>query len=310
MRSTSSVDEEIKLNDAGSYDPLAETFDRFTTFCSTPLAACALDLAGVERSRRLLDVGTGTGLVALEAARRMGPEGKVVGIDLSEGMLKVARAKASMTGLTKQLEFRRMDAEALNLEERSFDVVVSLFALFHLPNPCTALKEMYRVSRPGGRVVIGVGGGPILFSRFGFLQGLKTLPQRWAALRGMRLTAPGFLNGLVERHFPSVSPGEIPEWVVRTRDKKRRVRDLMREAGFTNLRSSWAGHEAYFERPEDFWDLQVTFSSIARKRLSHMPGERVDALHREFLQICAQVLSRGGRLVFPVGAYYVVGEHL
>src|SRR6184192_1890588 len=102
MRTTSSVDEQIKLDDAGSYDPLAETFDRFTTFCSTPLAMRALDLAGAERSGRLLDVGTGTGLVALQAARRMGPEGKVVGVDLSDGMLEVARAKASLAGLRNQ----------------------------------------------------------------------------------------------------------------------------------------------------------------------------------------------------------------
>jgi ubiquinone/menaquinone biosynthesis C-methylase UbiE len=310
MRSTSSVDEQIKLDDAGSYDPLAETFDRFTTFCSTSLAVSAVDLAGVERGGRFLDVGTGTGLVALEAVRRMGPKGKVVGIDLSEGMLVVARAKASVAGLTNRVEFRRMDAEALKLEDRSFDVVVSLFALFHLPNPLTALQEMYRVLRPGGRVVIGVGSRPGLSSWSGFVHHLEGLPRLWAALRGLRLTAPGFLNGLLEKHFPSLSPAEVPEWVTKTWGIKRRVRGLMREAGFTNLHSSWAGHQASFGSPEDFWDLQVTFSSMARKRLSRTSGQKRDALHSEFLQRCAQVRSRGGKLVFPVGAYYVVGEKM
>jgi SAM-dependent methyltransferase len=303
-----SVDEQLKLADAGSYDPLAETFHRFTTYCATPLARRMIGLAGFERGQQVLDVGTGTGLVAMEAASQVGREGRVLGIDLSEGMLNVARAKASLAGLSERLQFRRMDAEALKLEDRSFDTVVSLFALFHFPNPLIALREMYRVARPGGRVVIGVGIGSPLFSWCGLVHRLKCFPQFWLVLRGRRLTAPGLLNGLVETHFPCASPTEIPDWVAKTVLKRRRVRALMRNAGFTNLRSSWMGHEVCFQDPQEFWDLQVTFSSLARKRLSRVPRERLDAMRAAFLKTCAQVRSRGGKLAYPSSAFFIVGE--
>ena len=302
------LDQQIKLADAGSYDPLATTFDRFTTCCSTPLALRMIELAGVAPSQRVLDVGSGTGLVALQAASKVGPEGQVLGIDLSEGMLDVARAKAASADLTSRLEFRLMDAEALEIEDRSFDVVVSLFALYHFPNPLVALREMHRVLRLQGRIVIGVGSGAPLLSWCGFLHGLRRLPEFWHALQGRRLTAPGFLNALVEKHFPSSRRAEIPDWVTKTRHKKRRVRVLMREAGFRNLRTFWIGHQVCFEDPKEFWELQVTFSSMARKRLARVPAEKVAALRNEFLQTCSKVQDRGGKLAYPSGAFYVKGE--
>jgi ubiquinone/menaquinone biosynthesis C-methylase UbiE len=298
----------MKLADAGSYNPLAETFDQFTTLCGTPLASQLIALAGVEPSQRLLDVGTGTGLVAVQAASKVGPDGQVLGVDLSEGMLEVARAKAARGGLTERLDFRLMDAEALALDDRTFDVVVSLYALFHFPNPLLALEEMHRVLRPRGRIVIAVGSGAPLLSWCGFVHALRCLPEFWLSFQGRRLTAPGFLNALVEKHFPSSPRAEVPEWVSQTRHKKRHVRNLMREAGFRNLRTSWMGHQVSFEDPQEFWELQVTFSSLARKRLARVPAESVAALRREFLEACAKVQARGGKLAYPSGAFYVKGE--
>lgn len=307
MSAAISVDDPIKRDDAASYDPLAATFDRFTTYSATPLAAQMLTLAGVAGSQRVLDVGTGTGLVALQAASRVAPHGSVLGIDLSEGMLAVARAKAAQAGFAKHLNFRRMDAEALELEDRSFDAVVSLFALFHFPNPLRALQEMYRVLRPRGTLVLGVGSGPPLLSWVGLVHRITCLPKLAFTLRGRRLTAPGFLNRLLEKHFPCPCPTELPGWVAKRRDKKRFVRDLIRQAGFRNLKASWAGHQVFFDDPEQFWDLQVTFSSTARKRLARVPQERVAVMRREFLQACANVLARGGELAYPCGAFSIVG---
>jgi ubiquinone/menaquinone biosynthesis C-methylase UbiE len=303
-----SLDQQLKLADASSYDPLAETFDRFTRCCSSPLARHLIALAPVERAQRVLDVGTGTGLVALQAACQVGPEGEVLGIDLSEGMLEVARAKAASAGLKSSLQFRLMDAEALGLEDRSFDRVVSLFALFHFPNPLLALKEMYRVLRPKGSIVIGVGSGAPLFSGCGLVHGFLCLPELWHRLRGRRLTAPGFLDALVEKHFPSAHRAEVPEWITHTRHKKHRVRALMREAGFKILRTFWMGHQVCFEDPLEFWELQATFSSIARRRLARVPQEKLAAVRSEFLRMCAKVQARGGKLAYPSGAFYVRGE--
>src|SRR5215210_3283652 len=129
MTQTDSGSWAFKLQDALSYDAGTEAFDRYSSRFTPQLAARMVSLAGVAAGERVLDVGTGTGIIALQAAEKVGPQGKVVGIDLSEGMLAAAAAKASRAGLSSRVEFRRMDAEALGLEDQSFDGVLSLFAL-------------------------------------------------------------------------------------------------------------------------------------------------------------------------------------
>jgi ubiquinone/menaquinone biosynthesis C-methylase UbiE len=91
---------------------------------------------------KILDVGTGTGFIALLLAE-LGHE--VVGIDISEGMLEVARKKASKAGL--KVEFKLGDAENLPFEDESFDAVISRHLLWTLPNPQKAVEEWKRVTR-------------------------------------------------------------------------------------------------------------------------------------------------------------------
>lgn len=84
--------------------------------------------------------------------------------------------------------------------------------------------------------------------------------------------------------------------------------ELVEKAGFADLCSYWEGHNASIETPEEYWDLQRTFSSIARKRLSGAPSEKVNALREEFLETCRKVRSRGGRLVYPFAAFCVIAR--
>jgi ubiquinone/menaquinone biosynthesis C-methylase UbiE len=298
----------FKREDAVSYDCHAEAFDRFERRCSASLAARMVALARLEGDHRVLDVGTGTGLVALESATRLGENGSVLGVDLSEGMLAVARARAVRAASGPRIEFRSMDAEALELDGDSFDAVLSLFALFHFPNPLAALGEMRRVLRPGGRLVVGVGVGPPLSSWQGLRHRIGRLPDIWRRMRGLQLTAPAFLNGLVEKHLPEGANREIPDWVQERRDKRRWVRSLIREAGFVNLRCFWEGHDLLLESAEEFWDLQMTFSTMARKRLAHASEEKVEIVRRQFMQTCARVQARGGRLAYPSAAFFVAAE--
>lgn len=110
---------------------------------------------------QILDVGCGTGNFSLELAR-LGV--RVTGIDISEAMLAVARRKAEAEGLG--VEFIKADAMRLLFAADSFDKVVSVTALEFAPDLREALKECYRVLRPGGRLVVGLIGGNSLWSRF------------------------------------------------------------------------------------------------------------------------------------------------
>lgn len=116
-----------------------------------------LALAALAPGERVLDVACGTGLVSLAAAQAVGPSGRVCGVDLSGAMVDAARRKTPPQP-GAPMEFQRGDAEALDLPDASFDVVLCALGLMYLPDPECALREMRRVLRPGGRIAVAVWG--------------------------------------------------------------------------------------------------------------------------------------------------------
>jgi demethylmenaquinone methyltransferase/2-methoxy-6-polyprenyl-1,4-benzoquinol methylase len=108
----------------------------------------AADMAALEPGDSALDVATGTGDLAIELSRRVGPEGEVVGSDFSEGMLELARKKAPA------LRFEHGNALALPYDDDEFDAATAGFGARNFSDLPQGLREMSRVVRPGGRVVI------------------------------------------------------------------------------------------------------------------------------------------------------------
>lgn len=305
VRASSSIG--FKVRDASSYDSVAEKFDLFTERLSQPLATRMIALAQLAPKQRVLDVGTGTGLVALNAARFVGTGGAVIGIDLSDGMLAKAAEKAASFGL-KNCSFQKMDAEALDIEDQSIDAVLSLFALLHLPDPLAALREMFRTLRPGGRLVLAVGSGAPLWSWNGLVHRVSRLPDLLLRLQGKQLTAPGFLNELVREKLPQTDGPEESALAHHSSVRTKSVAALVRSAGFTVLNEYWEGHQAVLNTPEEFWEIQRTFSSVARKRIADAAPEKVSLLREDFLRKCRDVQVRGGRLVYPFAAFFVVAR--
>jgi SAM-dependent methyltransferase len=116
-----------------------------------PATERMLDLARVGPGQRVLDVAAGAGEQTLTIAERLGPGGHVLATDLSPAILAYAEASARARGFTN-VTTRPMDGECLELEDQSFDVVVSRVGLIYFPDQLRALKEMHRVLVPGGRV--------------------------------------------------------------------------------------------------------------------------------------------------------------
>ena len=109
-----------------------------------------IDMGDVTAGQSVLDVACGTGIVARTAAKRVGPNGRVVGVDLNQAMLTVAER------VCPRLEFRLADVTALPFENATFDVVLCQMALMFFPDRPAAIREMGRVVKPAGTVVIMV----------------------------------------------------------------------------------------------------------------------------------------------------------
>jgi demethylmenaquinone methyltransferase/2-methoxy-6-polyprenyl-1,4-benzoquinol methylase len=134
------------------FDRIARVYDRMNSVMTAGMhhgwRERAADLAGVGPGARALDVATGTGDLAIELKRRVGPSGEVTGLDFSERMLELAREKAG------DVRFEAGNALELPYPDGSFDAVTVGFGARNFDDLARGLREMARVTRPGGRVVV------------------------------------------------------------------------------------------------------------------------------------------------------------
>jgi demethylmenaquinone methyltransferase/2-methoxy-6-polyprenyl-1,4-benzoquinol methylase len=134
------------------FDRIAGVYDRMNSVMTVGMhrrwRERAAELAALRAGERALDVATGTGDLAVELRRRVGPGGEVVGLDFAERMLELARRKAP------DVRFESGNALSLPYEDASFDAVTVGFGARNFDDLGRGLREMARVARPGGRVVV------------------------------------------------------------------------------------------------------------------------------------------------------------
>lgn len=155
---------------------IAAGYAEFVAPGEAGFAAAALGLVGLQRGESFLDVAAGTGGLSLPAAR-LGAQ--VVATDWSAEMIAELEAQVRAEGLGSA-EGRVMDAHALDLDDDTFDVTGSQFGVMLVPDQATALREMVRVTKPGGRVLLVVLGPPAEFEALQFF------------LKAMASVVPGF----------------------------------------------------------------------------------------------------------------------
>ncbi len=213
------------------FDRIAPSYDSWAGGQHERVAARLVDVAAPQKGEHVLDVGTGTGLVAHLVAPRVSP-GSVIGIDLSDHMLAIARSKMS-----KNVQFLGMAAERLGFKPETFDLVTMGEALAYLGDPSDALAEAHRVLRAGGRLAVS-NQRRSLSTRAQdlFFQGLAPLARRhylnfprYSSERA-RFGEPDVLPQLLDRAGFEVT--RVTEMVTggRTRDAKEWT-DLMAGAG-------------------------------------------------------------------------------
>lgn len=140
------------------FGAIAPRYDLANAFISAGLhrlwKRIAVGLAGVPAAGRALDVCCGTGDLALLLARRVGPRGRVVGVDFSPEMLAIARRRAAAAGYGEVCRFVPADAQALPFADAAFDTITVGFGIRNVGHPEEALREWRRVLSPGGRLAV------------------------------------------------------------------------------------------------------------------------------------------------------------
>lgn len=145
-----------KIQVARMFDSISSKYDFLNHFLSLGIDVRwrkkAIGLLANEKAKVILDVATGTGDFAIEAMS-LNPE-KIIGVDISEGMLEIGKKKIQNKGLGKIIELQSGDSENLPFQENKFDAAIVAFGVRNFENLEKGLQEIYRVIRPGGKLVI------------------------------------------------------------------------------------------------------------------------------------------------------------
>jgi ubiquinone/menaquinone biosynthesis C-methylase UbiE len=210
-----------------AWDKIAAGYDQFVTPSHISLAEEALRLVGLRAGMRFLDVAAGTGALSIPAAR-LGAQ--VMATDISPTMVARLNQRVREEGLVN-IEGRVMDAHKLDLEEDAFDISASQYGVMLVPDLPRALREMVRVTRPGGRVLVIAFGPPSQVEILSFFLG------------AMKMVIPDF-KGL------PVDPPPLPFQLA---DPKK-LQQEMEKAGLQELQIEPVQEEVDFKSAIQLWD--------------------------------------------------------
>jgi ubiquinone/menaquinone biosynthesis C-methylase UbiE len=211
---------------------------------------------------RVLDVCCGAGASAIPAAQSVGNGGFVLGVDLAENLLELARRKAEREGLTN-IEFRKGDMLDLGLPDSNFDAVICVFGIFFVPDMRAAVKELWRRVRPGGKLAITTW-GPKLFE--------PATTVFWESVRAVR---PDLYKGF--------NPWDricYPLSVI----------TLLTESGVTKPEAISEAGTQPVGSPEDWWSMVLgtgyrgTLEQLDAKDLERVRLENLEYIRRSNLQ--------------------------
>ena len=143
---------------AGVFHSVADNYDLMNDLMSAGIhrlwKRMTIEMSGVRKGHKVLDIAGGTGDLAAKFSKIVGPEGSVVLADINESMLKVGRDRLINRGITENVTFSQADAQYLPFPDKTFDVVTIAFGLRNVTNKDMAIRSMFRVLKPGGKLLI------------------------------------------------------------------------------------------------------------------------------------------------------------
>ena len=263
-----------------NYTRIADMYEANVVPFYEPLARRLVEMAGLHQGQTVLDVGTGTGLAAFLAARLVGPTGRVLGVDLSDGMLSVATRKIRDSQF-KNLEFKKMDETALDLPDNSFDMVISNLGLGRF-NEDLGFKETYRVLKPGGILVFDEWTGSMQNSKINSVL-RETLDKHRTRNPSPLLAGTREAGTHIFQFYERVTDGSV-------------LKSMLRDAGFRKVSSSTIQFNSI--RPTLEHSIRFVQSSPLRGlEFVEMSPEAREAWKQEFTQALSPYLTPSGLVV-------------
>lgn len=232
--------------------------------------------AGIDEGERVLDVACGTGWASLAAATAVGPTGRVVGIDIADKALEIARGKAQKAGV-KNLSFEEQDGHHPNFDDSSFDVVTCASALFGFQDIPGALREWRRILRPGGKVAI------------------CTYGREFRSVSTM-------LRNTIAKYSTGPSVRNANEGYLETIEQ---CVNCLAAAGFSDIKTATEELGYYYPNLDAYWEEDVISSMrrIPLDKLDPVTAERVRVEHFEEMK----TFTRDHGIWRPVPTLFAVG---
>lgn len=249
--------EDARTKAATTYNAASDFYDHPANTFWARYGRRTVERLGLASGERVLDVCCGSGASAIPAAEIVGRDGSVVGVDLAENLLELARAKAKQRGLTN-IQFQSGDLMHLPFEDGTFDTVVCVFGIFFVPDMEAALHEIRRVMRNGGRVAITTW-GPRFFE--------PATTVFWNSIRDVR---PDLYKGF--NPWDRISEVDAVLW-------------LLAGAGLRELEAVAEADSQLVNEPEDWWAMIMGSGYRGTvEQLSPEDRERVRRANLDFIE--------------------------
>lgn len=259
----------FKEQERAGYNLIATRYEDAST-ARAPIMARMLELATLAPGLSLLEVASGPGMLAREAARRMGETAAVVGADIAEAALDEGKKRAAAEGL-RNIRFQVEDAEALSFADASFDRALCGMGLMHFPSADVAAREILRVLKPGGYFVASVWGEE------------ERVPFLACALH------------CLQRNLP---PPKVERPSIFRFGSTQALDALIRNAGFTELSIETATIEAEVPDAATYWRNFLDLAGITTVVLAKLPQETQDTLAHDVARDL-EPYRRGSGYVLP-----------
>ncbi|MDY6897099.1 MAG: class I SAM-dependent methyltransferase [Cyanobacteriota bacterium] len=249
----------MQTNDKTAYkQQLLTDFNNRTNYDNgrfyIPIANRLVEFANLQNGQKILDIATGTGIVAFNAAEKVGSEGKVIGVDISEGMLNNAKRKLAETSL-QNVEFMEADAEKLDFDGNSFDAVLCSLAVCYLTDIPVTLQNWHRFIKTDGFIAFNVWKENAFPTSVLFREVVKRY--------GINAPNPNELMGTIER-----------------------CNQILQEIGFRNIEIETEQFGWYFpvdeKIAEDIWLMNA--KNVFGYQVFQLPADKLEKCKAEYIQ--------------------------